>query len=80
MSTNGHIPEFSRVALTEDLPAHSLRAGDIGAVVTVYDGGAGYAVEFFSLTGQTVAVAVVRASQVRPVEDREVASARRLAG
>lgn len=74
------IAEFSRVVLTEDLPDEGLKAGDIGTVVDVYRAGEGYELEFFSLTGDTVAVATVMASQVRPVTDGEVAAARRLAG
>jgi len=68
------------VVLTQNLPEHSLKAGDVGTVVDVYRNGEGYEVEFFTLTGETLAVATVSAVQVRAVNAREVANARRLAG
>lgn len=74
------VPEHERVVLAVDLPALGLRAGDIGCVVHVHPGGAGYEVEFCTLTGETIAVASVIASQVRPVTAQEMPSARRLVG
>jgi hypothetical protein len=43
------------VVLLRDLPEHRLKAGDIGTVVLVHDGGAGYEVEFSTLAGETMA-------------------------
>lgn len=79
MASTPSIPEFSRIVLTEDVPRAGLRAGDFGTVVDVHRGGEGYTVEFFSLKGETVAVETLFASQVRPVGDHEIGSARRLA-
>lgn len=73
------ITEHSRVALTQDVPGHRLKAGDVGTIVHVYGAGEAYEVEFLSLTGETLAVATVTANQVRPVAAQEVANARRLA-
>jgi hypothetical protein len=70
------IKELDPVVLTEDLPAERLRAGDVGCVVMVHDGGAGYEVEFVTLAGETVSVATVPASAVRPVARKEIAHAR----
>lgn len=63
---------YGQAVLTIDLPEKHLKAGDVGTVVDVYDEGKGYSLEFFTLTGQTVAVATVTADAVRPVsaEDR----------
>ena len=72
------IRELDRVALTDALPEYGLEPGDVGTVVHVYKGGKGYEVEFFSLTGDTIAVATVSASQVRPVADADVLHARTL--
>jgi hypothetical protein len=44
-----------------------LPAGDVGTIVHIHNGGAAYEVEFITLTGRTVAVATVEASQLRPV-------------
>jgi hypothetical protein len=60
---------YSDVILTRDIAEHGLRAGDIGTVVErhVVPGIAehGYSVEFFDMTGNTVAVVTVPASAVR---------------
>lgn len=70
------IGELEQVVLTEDLPEHGLKAGDVGTVVLVHRGGEGYEVEFVAFGGETVAVASVYASQVRPVRQREMRHAR----
>jgi hypothetical protein len=66
------------VVLTEDLPAHGLRRGDLGIVVLVHGAG-GYEVEFLTLDGETLAVVSLYPNQVRPVARREIAQARIIA-
>jgi hypothetical protein len=60
---------FSDVILTRDIPERGLRVGDVGTVVDrhVVPGvaGEGYSVEFFDMTGNTVAVLTVPASALR---------------
>ena len=73
------IDELDEVVLTCDLPDHGLAAGDIGTVVLVHDEGKGYEVEFMTLDGDTIAVTTLRAEQVRPVQDDEIAHARSIA-
>ena len=54
--------------LKRDLPAHRLLAGDVGTVVehhVVLGREDGYSVEFFDMTGQTVAVVTVPESSLR---------------
>jgi hypothetical protein len=57
------------VILTRDIRARGLRAGDVGTLVDrhVVPGVAeeGYSVEFFDMTGNTVAVVTVPASTLR---------------
>lgn len=57
------------VILTRDVPEHGLRAGDVDTVVErhVVPGTteAGYSVEFFDMTGNTVAVATLNANALR---------------
>jgi hypothetical protein len=72
------IKEHDCVVLTEDLPEESLEAGDIGTVVHIHDGGAGYEVEFMTLTGETVAIVTLMAGQVRPLSRRDLAHTREL--
>lgn len=70
------IREFERVVLTRDLPEEKLVAGDAGTVVHIYKAGKGYEVEFFSLSGRTLAVSTVMAEDVRPVGDEDITHAR----
>ena len=72
--------ELDTIVLAEDLPERGLQAGDIGTVVLVHQGGAGYEVEFAALDGETVAVVTVLSKQVRPVARHEIAHARMVAG
>jgi hypothetical protein len=75
---------FRRVVLTTDLPEHGLRAGDVGVVVESYEGREdvppGLEVEFFSATGDTVAVVTVPATSVREATSHEVLSVRETTG
>ena len=72
------IKELDRVVLTTDLPEHGLKQGDIGTVVLIHRGGAGYEVEFLTLDGETVAVTSLLASQVRAINRKEIAHVRPL--
>lgn len=62
----------SVVLLAVDLPAHRLKAGDVGTVVHVHGGGKGFEVEFVALNGETIAVATLTSAELRPVGPREV--------
>ena len=73
------IKEHDCVVLTVDLADEGLKAGDIGTVVHIHQGGAGYEVEFMTLAGETLAVATLLASQIRPIARRDVAHVRELA-
>ena len=67
--------ELETVILTEDLPEHGLRRGDMGTVVLVH-GERGYEVEFMTLDGETVAVTSLFPHQIRSVARREIAQPR----
>jgi len=60
---------YKDAILTTDLSDEGLRAGDVGTIVQRHEVvGAveiGYSVEFFDMTGQTVAVVTVPASSLR---------------
>jgi hypothetical protein len=73
------IQELDSVVLTVDLPDHRLKRADIGTVVMVHNGGAGYEVEFITLDGRTLAVTSLLPSQVRPIAGGEIAHARSVA-
>ena len=72
------IKEHDCVVLTADIPTDGLLAGDVGTVVHIHKGGAAYEVEFITLTGSTVAVATVEASQLRPVSRQDINHVREL--
>ena len=69
------IDELDLIVLKRDLPKERL-AGDVGTVVLVHQQGAGYEVEFTTLSGDTVAIVTLDASDVRPVAAREIVHAR----
>jgi hypothetical protein len=60
---------YTDVILTRDIPEGGLRAGDVGTLVDRHfvPGVAeeGYSVEFFDMTGNTVAVITVEATALR---------------
>ena len=62
--------------LTQDLRDEGLQAGDIGTVVHIHQGGAGYEVEFMTLAGETVAVATLFPAQIRSIAKRDIAHVR----
>ncbi len=70
------IKEHDCVVLTTNLPAERLEVGDMGTVVHVHNSGAGFEVEFMTLTGETVAVVTVTANDVRPLNHRDLAHTR----
>ena len=70
--------ELERVALTQDLPEQGLKAGDIGMIVHVYGNHKGYEVEFVTLSGDLLALVSVYPAHIRPLENDEIASARRI--
>jgi hypothetical protein len=72
------IKEHDRVVLKTDVESERLKAGDVGTVVHVYKKGEAYEVEFMTLSGETVTVTTLLASQVRPIEPREIVHARTL--
>ncbi len=70
------IKEHDRVVLKKELPDHGLRTGDVGIVIHVHEKGERSRVEFVALNGETLAIATLEASQVRPVQKREITHAR----
>jgi len=70
------IKEHDLIVLTCDLSKEGLKAGDVGTVVHIHKRGEAFEVEFVTLNGDTVAVATVLASQVRPVSRRDLTHAR----
>ena len=72
------IKKHDRVVLRKGIPEEGLKTGDVGTVVHVYRKGEAFEVEFLTLHGETVTIATLDASQVRPVQKREITHARLL--
>ena len=70
------LEEHDRVVLTDDVADPALKAGDVGAIVHVHRDGEAFEVEFLTLDGDTVALATVSSSQVRPVTGANITHAR----
>jgi hypothetical protein len=66
---NSTIQLLDVVALTTDLPKHSLFRGEIGAVVECYPNDV-YEVEFVSLDGYTYALVTLRGHQLIPLRQK----------
>ena len=77
MATNA-LRELELAALRQDLPAHGLVSGDVGAVVMVYREGEAYEVEFIAADGETLAEETLRAEQVEPLSGRRILHVRDL--
>jgi len=73
------IKELDTVVLKRDLPDEGLRAGDLGAVVHLYDTAEAYEVEFVRADGRTVALVTLTPADVRPMMGDEILHVRRLA-
>jgi len=73
------IKELDTVVLKRDLPDEGLRAGDLGAVVHLYDTADAYEVEFVRADGRTVALVTLTPADVRPMMGDEILHVRRLA-
>jgi len=63
------------VVLNRDLPQHSLRAGDLGAVVELYSDD-GVEVEFVRASGLTKALVTLRETDLRAVAEGDVLAVR----
>jgi hypothetical protein len=73
---------YKDAILTVDLPSEELRAGDVGTVVERHQvpgvAEVGYSVEFFDMTGRTVAVVTIPASKLRAPTSTDRPSVREL--
>ncbi len=71
--------EHSLVVLKQGRASEGLSAGDVGAVVHIYDDNKAYEVEFVDGGGTTVALLTLTADDVRSVEPGELLHTRKRA-
>jgi hypothetical protein len=73
---------YERVALKHDFPEHGLKVGDVATLVDYVShpqgGERGCVLEVFNALGESIAVIVVRESEIEELRDDEVLSIRRL--
>jgi hypothetical protein len=66
------------VVLVRDVPAHGLRAGDLGAIVDVRPLNS-LEVEFVTASGRTTALVSLKADDVRAIADTDLVAVRSIA-
>jgi hypothetical protein len=73
---------FSKVALAVDVSSHKFRKGDVATIVEAHAGHPGeergYSLEVFNAVGDTLAVVIVRESQIESLTNNEILHVRRL--
>ncbi len=69
--------ELDTVVVVTDLPALSLKQGDIGAVVHVHSSEA-VEVEFVTASGHTLSVVTLETKLLRPVGPKDLLAVRKL--
>ena len=74
------VSEHDRVVLQKDLPREGLQRGDVGTVIHVHREGEAFEVEFMTLSGETIAITMLRAADVREVTPSDITHVRVLAG
>jgi hypothetical protein len=70
--------ELDTVVLTHDIEEHSLKEGDIGAVVHCYNDNTTFEVEFVTAEGRTVALLTLSQADIRPMGNTEILHVREL--
>jgi hypothetical protein len=73
------IRELDTIVLVNDLEAHGLTHGDVGAVIHCYKDGVTFEVEFVTGEGTTIAVLTLSQQDIRPMRAREILHVRALA-
>lgn len=62
------LKEHETVVLLHDEYEHRLKAGDVGAIVTVYENHEAYDVEFTKADGRPIAILTLKTDQIRPLD------------
>lgn len=67
---------FTKAVLRHDIPQHSLQKGDVVTIVEIHQSAstqeAGYSVEVFNATGETIAVVTLPESHLEPLRNTEI--------
>lgn len=74
--------EHSQLVLTSNVTGdygEELQPGDVGVIIHIHPGEEAFVVEFFTIEGETAAIATVLSSQARPVAETDIMHAREFA-
>ncbi len=71
------IKEHDTIVLNKNIVEHKLIIGDIGTVVTIYNSGEAYEVEFNTLQGNHISVVSLYAHDIREIREQEIAHVRK---
>lgn len=72
---------FKEVVLLKDIPEKRLKKGDVATIVEhhpVNDSVDGYTLEVFNVFGDTITIITVSESDIQPLKENEIFSARTL--
>ena len=72
----GKIKLLDVVALTQDVPEHNLKCGEVGMVVEILSNGEAYEVEFSDDNGQMYKGLSFRASQLRVIYQKPISESK----
>jgi hypothetical protein len=73
-----HLHPLECVVLTRDIAEHALKAGDVGAVVEVYEPDT-VEVEFVTAAGRTQALVTLGVAEIRKLEPSDMIAVRPVA-
>ena len=71
--------EHEQIVLTSEVTGdhgEELKPGDVGVIIHIHPNAEAFVLEFFTLEGETAAIATVLPSQMRPVTGKEITHAR----
>lgn len=71
--------ELDTIVLNRNIKEHSLKKGDLGTIVHIYENGKVLEVEFITTKGRTLAVLTLSRADIRPMIKDEILHVRRFA-
>jgi len=72
---------FKEVVLLQDIPEKRLKKGDVATIVEHHPSDFsddGYSLEVFNVFGETIAIVTLSESEIEPLKENEIFSARSL--
>lgn len=70
--------EFDVIVVLEEIPGSEIKPGDVGTILRPVGNSQGYEVEFLNFGGDTIAIEVMQANQIAPIDPEAMMHARKL--